>query len=541
MAGTRAILVQILHALRRDPDILDIVAIMWNINVSGQLTATNSEVLSALRLLSTRTGRLFLLVDGLDECEDHATFLRQVRSVSDTTEHFSLAVFSRPTVPISEELQKEAIRLDLLPLMNQCSIQEYLWSRSDSLVPYGVASSSDEMEQTIQQIAKRANGMFLWAKLLVDYLQSPYLSVRQRRVAIRDLNLLEGLDSLYGEILKSMRCGYPQVTGGRSEDPVLRAFHFVLHAKRPLHVDELRYALAIPLNRGIDDEDFMPNFQASLSQLSGALIEVDAQFNVRFVHTSVIEYLSNLAGQSQHPQAIGSLISDETAAQESLAACCLSYLLYSVPPGPLSGQRQVKANREVSGKQRPFLEYASEFWTSHLLSLLGTLAETGAEKDNNLLLDLCASFLSTKQAVMTWIEACWMMNVRPGFYEDDQKRLHDLFVQVSEGPQDSRHRRDTLKRPVEALYALSRDLARLCATWEHLLSTSPQEIWEPSITAFTQSRFWETGPGLSVVAQFKPGEPSTAASPIRLICLRSQVSLDGRYLAIVRLGTTLKG
>jgi hypothetical protein len=66
----------------------------------------------------------------------------------------------------------------------------------------------------------------------------------------------------------------------------------VLFSCRPLHVTKLGHAIATPLDRALDQDDLKPNFIHSLGSISGALLELDFNEYVHFVHLSVSEFLT---------------------------------------------------------------------------------------------------------------------------------------------------------------------------------------------------------------------------------------------------------
>ncbi|KAI8628018.1 hypothetical protein F5Y19DRAFT_439227 [Xylariaceae sp. FL1651] len=520
----RAILAQLLHAFRDDPDILDIITILWNENTNGQMAASKSEVVCALRLLLTRVDRLFWVIDGIDECHDYLDFFQYVKELCNIPNFLSLALFSRPSLDIPRDLDQNLYRLDLHTSMNFEPIKTFLGPKMKDLLADGVISSDKDVEDVTNRIASRANGMFLWVRLLLDYLQSPNLSLRQRRDGIQDLNRLEGLDSLYHEILTSLE----QSSWWAARFNMIRAFHFVSYAERPLDVDELKYAIAIPLGRKVDPDDTIPDFSRSLSRMSGALIELDSEGKARFVHVSVLEYLTDATRQDTTLDSISRLVKDKALAQRSCALCCLAYLLYSVPPEPLSGEPQVSPDRSLQKARYPFLEYAVEFWSVHLLKFLAILPMELSDEDEALL-KLGYDFLSTKRAIMVWIEASWMIKVRPQIGHNYQYK--DILQKFISPSPISSERTDLLKHAAQMLHQLASDLKALNAAWEKVLVELPSEIWEPSIAAFNKSCFWESVPGSNIVAHFDT--KSTGA--FRPICLKSQVSPDGQHLGIARL------
>ena len=58
-----------------------------------------------------------------------------------------------------------------------------------------------ELTHIIAQLSRRSNSMFLWARLMSNYLSSPYLTPNERSDAIHHLDRFEGLDTMYGKIL----------------------------------------------------------------------------------------------------------------------------------------------------------------------------------------------------------------------------------------------------------------------------------------------------------------------------------------------------
>ncbi|KLO80854.1 Uncharacterized protein LW93_9099 [Fusarium fujikuroi] len=204
MAALRAILTQLLHIFRKDDAIVDIITLLWDQNKSGQVTASTSEIVSALYLLSSRVSRLFMAIDGADECQDHEDLFDYLKEISQYSNSVFVALFSRPTLAIPQDLSSMLEHLDLTSTMNFESLETFLRPKIQPLARDGVISSEDNRDQIVTLLASRANGMFLWAQLLVEYLLSPNLSIRQRREALKDLNRLQGLDALYQEILRSI-------------------------------------------------------------------------------------------------------------------------------------------------------------------------------------------------------------------------------------------------------------------------------------------------------------------------------------------------
>ncbi|CZR48225.1 uncharacterized protein FPRO_12835 [Fusarium proliferatum ET1] len=322
--------------------------------------------------------------------------------------------------------------------MNFESLQTFLRPKIQRLARDGVISSEDNGDQIVTLLARRANGMSLWAQLLVEYLLSPNLSIRQRREALKDLNRLQGLDALYQEILRSIE----QSTWQAARLNITRAFQFISYAPRPLHINELEVAITTPLSSAVDKYGTFPNFEKALSQMSGALIELDLERKARFVHFSVLEYLTDRSRQDQSQESVSNLVKEQSLAQRSCASCCLAYLLYSIPAEPLGGGPQVVADRDLQKIRYPFFEYSAQYWDFHFSEFLLELPPV-LSQECEFSIKLASDFASAKRALM---------------------ECQDVLLEL------------------------------------------PYEIWEPSIAVFHNTALWESTPGSKILACLSDSE-----------------------------------
>lgn len=74
------------------------------------------------------------------------------------------------------------------------------------------------------------------------------------------------------------------------------------------------------------------------------------------------------------------------------------------------------------------------------------------------------------------------------------------------------------------------DLSQLNEAWAEVLRHSPNEIWEPSISAFMKSKFWEMIPG-SEVATLEPNDEDELTD---YIVVESRVSADGTEIGVIK-------
>ena len=531
----RAVVAQMLHNMpASDPDGIDtlLLFIEGRDQLAGQTVASDVEIFSVLCLLLSKFDQFTLVVDGIDECQDQTRFWKNLELLSGTPTRLSAALFSRPTVEIPLELAPVISVLTLDSNSNLDDITAFLHPRITDLLDRGLISQIDrDKGKTVDQIAQRADAMFLWAVLFVDYIQSPYLSLRDRHQAIHNLNRLEGLDMLYAAILQTL--------AGRVERArmhTLGTFQIVLHSMRPLHVSELRHAIAVPTSRRLDSDDLILDFAENIGRLSGALMELDKDGFVRFVHLSIIEYLTGLvvtpSGHNTSWEFTLASSMDKQASHIALACRCLSYLYNTVEAAPLSKSSQVSPEAEIQIKKYPFLNYTSEYWSHHLLESMELMnthtTSTGPAIEE--LVQLASTFLSTEKSIMAWIEACWMFQRPPQIRHGPADSFFSQNLSSTQPKHTSVSVTRTLHEALEILKQLSVDLKILNKAWSDVLSDEPNEIWEPSISAFHQSVFWQRITGARVAHFEQPVDPGH-----RAICLKTRISADGQRLGLVRL------
>ena len=177
---------------------------------------------------------------------------------------------------------------------------------------------------------------FLLASLHIEaILRCP--TVAQRKKTLKLVKDGAGLGDAYGATL-----GRIMAQDEGKAKLAVAALTWVCHAERPLHVDELCYALAVEIGETEFDPENVPLIGILLDYCQG-LITVDAEASTaRLIHYTVQEYLSAYPGLFSKPHSL-------------LAETCLSYL----------NCRQVKSHTShlfPDYKSMPFLKYSSRYW-----------------------------------------------------------------------------------------------------------------------------------------------------------------------------------
>lgn len=524
----RALAVQLVHAHRHDRATLDALGLLMRKSCS-QEEASSDDVLSVLSLL-LRQHSTFLVVDGIDECSDAKLFLTLIPELCRKSDA-RVILFGRPDIDIPLEYQKWATDSPhiITPRMEQNvpDIEAYMIENLSRMADQGYFGTN--LDRSIfPQVASRSNGLFLWASLLLKYLQSPELAPDERRVSLEQSHLLEGLDSIFRLIVIAL-------DRKKSKEKRIAAdtFRWLALSIKRLCIPKLQTALAITISSSRTGEQFLPNLAESIPRLTCNLVEV-TNCSVVFAHRSVKEYLKSAECEESEFS-----LFDEGLAHGHLAARCLSYLVNDVPKRPLrklqpyirpadpimtpssnmsirtgssrdSGYKSMSSASDTDGvtfdirglaqalppfdANMPFLRYAALCWPIHLTRALSDTAArpkpTVQQQSKDPFihapwLPALSQFLTDRTAVTTWVEASWRYNLPPNL-----SRLIPLLNDAkSETPPATVQGRE-LRWVVHGLRQLSDALNELRDDYGATLKENPSLIWQWNIQAATEPGFW---------------------------------------------------
>jgi hypothetical protein len=458
----RAVIAQLLHIHQHDHEVIDLAVLMTGHKSCGQATASSAEVCELLAIYLKRFPATILIFDGVDECHDYSGFLRQLGIISADT-NCKILLSSRPTVDSSSYFRGfEIYTMRLEDEGNIDDIEHYVRPEVQNLFLSEKLDEDESLDDIVSRICKRSRSMFLWANLMIGYLSSDFLTPADRHEAITELNSFESLELMYLRILESIKS---QCKGKKAWVNVQRLFQWVSMARRPLQVDELREAIAIEIGKPMVKNRYLPKFRTTLTKMSGALIEITSEETVRFIHLSVLEFLAEAmeSTSSIHGAETSPLLIVPQTLHCSISAECISYLIHSVSNQHPRGSPRLKLEPRKLLKRSPMALYATHYWASHAYEALAVIRTTNTATIS--LIDFITKFISNKVAVTAWTEACWTFGSPP-----------DLC--------------GLLHEPGELFSLFAQDLKKMNQQWGSTLKTAPNEIWEPSIPAFMQSRFW---------------------------------------------------
>ncbi|KAB8276988.1 ankyrin repeat-containing domain protein [Aspergillus minisclerotigenes] len=329
---------------------------LYELHREKQTRPSSYELSHLLRCMAADYRRVFFVIDALDECQvsdgSCTEFLSAVFSLQEQT---GANVFATSRfVPHIVSHFTSAIQIEIRP--SDTDIKKFLNSQMGCLP---IFRQNIDIQQYIQaKITKAANGMFLLAKLLLDSLTDK-TTRRQLENALENLPRgLEKLDRAYENAVMRILNQQP---GFRALG--IQVLTWVVYARRPLTILELRHALAIEVGERTFDQNNLPDPNLMISVCAG-LVTVEAGFT-RLVHYSAREYF-NREGGRWFPNA-----------QRDITRTCATYLSYDAFK---TGVCPTRKSFNARLQKHPLYEYSARNWGDHARAL-SQLEEEGCVWD----------------------------------------------------------------------------------------------------------------------------------------------------------------
>jgi hypothetical protein len=520
-SALRAIVTQLLHQHQDKSKLIDLAVIFKDFTSTGEPNASQDDLRNLLSLIIQHIQDSSLIFDGLDECQNFESFLRDLEGITNSPTTKVLFT-SRPSVDFGKHFQSSVRNVLLEETSNFRDIETYLEPEINNLVLNGLLELDDSVQVVVRSIAQKSRSMFLWANLLIQYLNSEMVTPQERLDALNEMSLFPELDALYARILQKLYTWYSHKSIRRK---IQMVFDWTCVAARTLQVSELQAALGILVGRATRKSNEIANLRERLIRMTGSLIEVLEDGNVRFIHTSVLEFFMNALDDSNHHN----FRIDAGRVHCAFAATCLSYIVFDGPKQKLDLKYSPTAPDRAISSRYPFLLYSTQFWAFHAsLSIrqwkIGpSIADTVCDVSKQTLLQMLAAFLSDRHAVTAWTEASWTFGQEPCVHEL-ASLSHKLAL----------HKYPSLD---ENVTQFCNDLVCINTKFAHVLHDNPSEIWEPSIPAFCRSRFWVETQNSQVVDLNMPNPEISSRQPGRgeSILVASQCCSKGQEIGIITL------
>ncbi|KAF8248979.1 hypothetical protein K440DRAFT_229355 [Wilcoxina mikolae CBS 423.85] len=261
-----------------------------------------------VKMVQAYPTRIVVIVDALDEClTDQVPFLDRVLELSSAAETRGKVRFfltSREEHNISNKLGNHYSVLTLGMNVDH-DIKNFVIQRVQELPGLGKFK-----EQIVEDVPKHSAGMFRYAALLLDQLDSPSTTSIPEMLKSSP----KGLNEMYEHILLRL--------DKQNREIRKKILYWVGLAKRPLSVEELTYACAVR----DDEENFDPSekrlaTEENILSYCGPLIEIVGG-TVQFTHLTVREFLLQKGENLCHRGQVEYYLIQESEAHALIAISC---------------------------------------------------------------------------------------------------------------------------------------------------------------------------------------------------------------------------
>ncbi|KAK0649423.1 hypothetical protein B0T16DRAFT_410052 [Cercophora newfieldiana] len=335
----RALAAQLYHRFHHLEKVHNVFAMGTNRMATKLTPASVNELVEAISQCLPHLPNLFFVLDALDECEDSDKLLKQLRQWCDSSP-LRVLLLSRPDLASLRRTIPAGSKMLLDRNFINGDIAMYLQPEIEIMCLEGLLPSYADVGSIVNHLVDRAEGMFLWARLMVNYISSQEALTRRQRMDMIMEPKSEGLDSLgdlYDRIANRIRSSTP-----RNKELAHKALLWIAHTC--LDSLELREAIW-PESRDPEDKDETGTEQfehAVIITCCCGLVEKRQTGKFHYIHLTALEFARLGSTFSERPN--GALIPGEGEAKVAIVARLLSYLA-ALPPRPLFGQLGGKAIR----------------------------------------------------------------------------------------------------------------------------------------------------------------------------------------------------
>ncbi|KAM0499382.1 hypothetical protein ACHAP8_005530 [Fusarium lateritium] len=262
--------------------------------------------------------RLYCVADALDEMStDNTLFLEKLNSLAThRPETLKLLMTSRPEQHLQKSLRDSSImHIGLQQSLVDADILAYLNHRFDVSPKSHVNCQFKQV--IIDMVARKSQGLFLFAKLTMDQLEESLPSDTPVDISALETSLPVGLEQTYTHILERKRC-----ESGITIEMQLTILEAITHASRPLRLNELASLLEC-----VYPNLTKPNtFKSLIAMSCGSLIEILEDETLQVIHHSFTEFLRGESRSALTTKSSAFPIIDSLQAHQRMALNCLGYL-----------------------------------------------------------------------------------------------------------------------------------------------------------------------------------------------------------------------
>lgn len=542
-----------------DAHLLDRLTFVLNETSTGQLTATDTELLDVLRLCLTSD--TILVLDGIDECSDSESLVQSLIRLSHSIPDIRQLLLSRINVPILK-LSVPTPQIFTMPKAKLGSdIYHFLLGKledlfEDQLLP---EASIDQKDTLAERLCRGADGMFLWARLMVRCLSSPYLTKQYRLRMITEVNLPEGLEKLYERIVQAIHESGPHATNLASKALTWLAFSVV-----PMTTRQLLQAFTAQDDPTLTpSEEDVSEFQECVVMACAGLVEpskidpntecTQTEPALQFVHLSLQELIAHQPtendswsgqqllnkrqcgvsvkptlspsprnGSSDTAPVFQPLVAMPATANLAMATCCLRQHLYYTPAQPLGAAFNARVSEADLNRDHCFTSYAAVHWIGHLQSFLKYKSNGPSLVQAEVVgfMKHLSNFLKRPRVLSAWLEAYYTARYQRkavGYDHPPVFVVHDWVNAVATSLLDQQQPwMSTLIQEIQGIVqAFVVDLETIVETWGSQLHQSPELIWD-EMTYYAKTNLFFAPQSIKVSLQEpqSPDYPNLSKDPV---------------------------
>jgi len=266
-----SILFQLANSCKFEEGLLDIFDLALS-EAESVVAISEVELWDLLKGVLNQVGPAVIIIDGLDECDSSAVAAEGFRQLTLKADLVKIVILGRSNDKglYSSLSQHITLNLDITHVSRD--ILAYVDTRIDPVLELPMVPSDIlklNKRSIVVYLTKNSNGMFLWARLILDHLSCESMFADERTELLENLDFLQGLDSLYSSILDRMsKFLQPDRRLARE------AITWVCYSQRRFQLRELVTALALP-GKGAHIRRLPSNFRKILLLACGGLIEIN--------------------------------------------------------------------------------------------------------------------------------------------------------------------------------------------------------------------------------------------------------------------------
>ncbi|KAL1850418.1 hypothetical protein Daus18300_012952 [Diaporthe australafricana] len=495
--------------------------------------ASENEIVETISQCLPHLPNLYFVIDAIDECSQDDRLIRQLSKWCESSPLKTL-VLSRPDVAGLRRRIPKDNRILLSGATVDSDIACYLEPEIEDLVQQEFLSDDVDQSEIMSHLVHRAEGMFLWARLIVGYLNGPAMDRAQRLRTIMEVNT-EGLDQL-DEMYKRIEARISAMDLC-SKGMARKSLMWVAHAK--MSPEALKEAL-FPEGWDMEPRGTSEQFEHAVIVVCGGLVEKGTQYDgcFRYIHLTALEFVQRSSSKPHHIE--NPLVPSAPVSKALIATRCIS-LLDAIPPGPLSGHLGEPPSQASIQAQWPLLSLATNWMAISLEAIAATAVPTSTIPDEVLkMANRAYEYLANSSSIMVWVEAWYLLRASPNALDywarSNFAALRDSIVDLCN---ISRHD-GGVEHYVSELRDFVNDMIALEGTWGSVLCKDPHEIWG-DVTVFTKSRFLvstKAAAAQCLAPEMMAGVGEGPNKTVRATFHTSKTSADGRQLAILSIFPT---